>query len=127
MVSAINTALSGLIAASTELNVSANNIANQFSTKTNNNGQVTNTPYVPQKVDQVTLSTGGVQAVVNNVNPPTVPTINPNNPNGVSQLPNVDTAQELVNQQIASESYQANLKTIQIANQTLQSLLDIKT
>jgi len=127
MLSAINIALSGLNAATTQLNVSANNTANQFSTETDTNGQVTNQPYMPQQVDLVALSGGGVQANVINVNPSTVTIANPSSPSGLSQLPNVDPTQEVVNQQVASYDFQANLKTIEVANDTLQSLLDIKT
>lgn len=127
MLSAINSALSGLDAATTQLDASANNTANQFSTKTNANGKTVDQPYTPQQVDQVTLSTGGVQAKVDHVNPATVTLADTSSPSGTQQLPNVDTAQQLVNQQIASYDFKANLNTIKVANDTLQSLLDIKT
>ena len=126
MISAINTALSGLNAAATQVLVSANNTANQFSTQTNVNGTVINKPYVPQKVDQVTI-TGGVQAKISSVNPSTITVANPSSPTGLSQLPNVNPDQEVVNQITATQSYEANLKSIETANNTLQSLLNIKT
>ena len=127
MVSAINTAVSGLNAAATRLNVSANNTANQFSTKSKANGKAVDKPYVPQKVDQVTLSNGGVQSKVKDVNPPAVTVADTSNPKGTSELPNVNPDQEVINQVTAAQSYEANLKTIKIANDTLKSLLDIKT
>jgi flagellar basal-body rod protein FlgC len=127
MVSAIESAISGLNAASTRLNVSANNIANQFSTKTNVNGTVIDQPYTPQQVDQVTLSGGGVQAKISNVNPATITVADPTSATGLQQLPNVDPAQELVGQIMIAQSYKANLKTIEEANKMLDSLLNIQT
>ena len=126
MVSAIDSAVSGLAAAGKILEISAQNIANQSSTKTQVNGKTINAPYVPQKVDTVTLSDGAVKAQVSNVNPATV-TVPSNNPqsNGTQQVPNVDQAQELVNQQIAANTYKANLKTIKVQENLDKSLLDI--
>ncbi|MFW0777016.1 MAG: flagellar basal body rod protein FlgC [Rickettsiales bacterium] len=118
MVSPINTALSGLAAASTRIAVSTENVANQFSKN-----------YVPKQVDQVTLSAGAVRAVVKDVDPATTPIFNPSDPdadvNGTVQLPNVDLANELVNQSIASYDYKANLQSIKAADNLQKSLLDI--
>ena len=95
--SAINNAVSGLNAASTRISASADNIANQF------------TPgFKPEKVTQTPQANGGVQANVSNA----------------SQT-GVDTASELVNTSVASYDYQANLKTIKVAQDTTQSLLNI--
>lgn len=129
MVSAINSALSGLAAASKRIEVSANNIANQFSTQSIVDGQVTNNPYTPQRVDQISLSNGGIETKVKDVNPPTTPVYDPENPSadasGVVQLPNVDQAEQLIDQKIASYDYKANLKTIQVQDDLNKSLLDI--
>ena len=118
MVSPINTALSGLSAASRRIAVSADNIANQFSKN-----------YTPKQVDQVSLSGGAVQAIVKDVNPATIPVFNPLDPdadaNGTVQLPNVDLANELVNQTIASYDFKANLQSIKAADNLQKSLLDI--
>jgi len=124
MVSSIDTALSGIFASSKLLEVSANNLANQFSTQTLQNGQISNTPYIPQKVDQISLSSGGVLAQVGNVNPATTTVPDPQG-NGTIQQPNVDTANELIQQHIASYDFKANLKTIQTQDNLLKSLLDI--
>lgn len=106
MVSAINSALSGLNAASKKLEVSANNIANQFSTSLSADGKST-TPYTAQKVDQVTLSNGAIQAHVNDTQQP------------------VDQATEMVNTLVASYDFKANLKTLKIADEMQQNLLNI--
>ena len=118
MVSPINSALAGISAATKRLEVSADNIANQFSSN-----------YVPKKVDQVSLSNGAIQSLVKPVNNPTVLVPDPDAPDagadGFVRLPNVDIANELVNQAIAAYDYKANLKTIQIARKLDESLLDI--
>lgn len=125
MVSAINTALSGLAAASTRLEVSANNIANQFSTKSQVNGVTTDQPYVAQQVDQVSLSTGGTQALVHDVNPATVTIADQSGQGGTTEVPNVNSDEELVNQNIAAYDYKANLKTIKVQDNLDKALLDI--
>ncbi len=123
MVSAINTSLSGLTAASTRIEVASNNIANQDSTKSLENGQATNKPYTPQRVDLVSLSNAGVQAQVNNVNPAT--TQQSDGQGGVQDVPNVDQAQQLVDLKIASYDFKANIKAIKVQDNVEQSLLDI--
>jgi len=131
MVSAINSAISGLNAASKRLENSANNLANQFSTTTILNGQTSDTPYVPTDVQQVSLQTGGVATVTTPRSDATTPAYDPNNPqadaNGIVNYPNVDTAQELVATQIASYDYKANLKSIKAADDLQKKLLDIIT
>lgn len=125
MASSFDISLSGINAASKRLEVSANNIANQFSTKTLKNGEASDKPYTPQRVDQVSLSTGGVQAQANNVNPPTVTA--PDAQGNPTQQPNVDQAEQLVQQNIASYDFKANLKSIQVQSDIMKSLLDIKS
>jgi len=107
--SAIDSALSGLNAASTRLNVAANNTANQFSTKSTSNGQTTNKPYTAQQVDQVSLSTGGTQAIVKNTNQP------------------VDEAANAVQTEMASYNAKANLKVIQAQQAMEKSLVNIES
>jgi flagellar basal-body rod protein FlgC len=129
MISAINTAISGLNAASRRLENSSNNIANQFSTSTILNGQTVNKPFTPIEVQQVSLETGGVSTVLKEKDPASVTFYDPSNPQaneqGLVDFPNVDTAQELIGQQIAAYDYRANLKTIQTADKMQQKLLDI--
>ena len=123
MVSSINTALLGLSAASKRLEVSANNIANQFSTKSVIDGKTTDAPYKAQRVDQVSLSNGGVLAKVSDANPPT--TSASDGQGGTAQQSNVDPANELIQQNIAAYDFKANLKTIQTQDNILKNLLDI--
>lgn len=129
MLSSINTALSGLTAATNRINVSANNLANQFSTDTMKNGVVSNTPYTPEEVVQSSLATGGVASSVQPVTPPTISVYDPASPgassNGIAKLPNVDPAQQLVGLNVASYDAQANLAVIKTDNRLFQSVLNI--
>ncbi|MGE0755007.1 MAG: flagellar basal body rod protein FlgC [Alphaproteobacteria bacterium] len=131
MVDAIGSALSGLRAASTRISVSANNLANQQSTSTRVGGQVLQEPFRPQRVEQVSQSTGGVLARVRDASPATIKVYDPTSPaansEGLVELPNVDTATELVNQRIATYDYKANLTSIKAQDDLQQSLLDIFT
>lgn len=123
MVSSIDIALSGINAASRRLEVSANNLANQFSTKTISNGEVSDTPFNALRIDQVSLSGGGVTTQVGNANPATTTTANPEG--GLQEVPNVDTASELIHIRLASYDFKANLKTIQAQDDLLKNLLNI--
>jgi len=125
MVSAINTSLSGLAASSKRIEVAANNIANQNSTKTNTNGNVENKPFTPQRVDLVSLSNSGVQAQVRDVNPATQQVADVNSKSGLSEVPNVDQARQLIDLKIASYDFKANIKAIKVQDNIEQSLLDI--
>lgn len=129
MVSAINIALSGFTAASQRLSVSANNIANAESTQTQKGGETLSTPYTPQRLAQTTEAGGGVSSHVEPVNPPTVSVYDPNNAaadaNGITQYPNVDRAEQLVQVQIARYDAQANLNVIKVQDKMFRSVLDI--
>ena len=129
MVSTVGSALSGLAAASKRVEVSANNLANQSSTSSVVDGILTDRPYVPQTVDQVSLSTGGTQAIVRDVSPASTARFEPTNADadtsGVVNVPNVDTATELVKMKIASYDYKANLKVLKINDDMQKNLLDI--
>jgi flagellar basal-body rod protein FlgC len=129
MVNAINAALSGLSAASRRVQVSAANIANMHSTKTVVDGNVVNSPYVAQRVQQVSQAGGGVITQVRDVSPASTPLFDPEDPdadaNGFVAYPNVKLENEIVEQKIASYDYKANLKTIKVQQEMEQSLLDI--
>jgi len=129
MVLPINTALSGLNAAGTRLAVSANNIANQFSTTTSVNGQVQSNPFVPKEVQQTSLPGGGVHADVVDVKNPAVLRFDPNSAqadeNGLVNSPNVNLEQEIANTIIAGYDYRANLKAFKVNDNLQKSLLDI--
>lgn len=129
MISPINSALSGLSAASKRLSVSANNIANINSTQTIKDGQVINKPYVAQKVEQISLSGGGVQVKIKDVDPASTQVYNPEDPaadeNGFVAFPNVSLENEIINQKLATYDYKANLRTLKVQDELEQSLLDI--
>lgn len=129
MMNAIGVSVSALQAASKRLEVSATNLANQNSTQTLKDGVVVKKPYEPQVVVQISNPNGGVTSRVETVANPTQKFYSPESPEadeaGFITLPNVDTANELINQKLASYDYKANLKAIQIQNNVQQSLLDI--
>jgi flagellar basal-body rod protein FlgC len=129
MSSVLNIALSGLHAAETRLANSANNIANANSTQSVKDGAVVKEPYTPTRVTQISLSEGGVETRIVPDSNPAVPVNDPSNSaadaNGVTQYPNVDLAQEEVDQITAGYDFQANLKILQADKNMFQKLLDI--
>lgn len=132
MTSVFGIALSGLNAAAKRFAVSANNTANVDSTKQYNNGQLVNEPYHAQQAYTLSSSLGGVYKVeVKDAYPPTKTVFNPNaenaDENGASQVPNVDIANEMILQRVASYDFKANLKSIQAHDNMLKNLLDIKS
>lgn len=123
-------ALSGLSAASKRVAVASNNLANQFSTSQRVNGDVVKAPYQPQVVEQSSQAVGGVDARITTDGRAPLKAFDPGNPdaddNGFVNFPNVDTAEELINMQVASYDFKANLKSIKVQDDMLQNLLDIK-
>jgi flagellar basal-body rod protein FlgC len=119
---AINTAFSGLEAASKRIEVSAANIANQDSVATRVNGVTTNKSYIPQDVVQISLGAGGVRTEVRNSDT-TAPTTDITNNQPPAHA--VDTEKQLIDQQVASYDFKANLKSIKTAASLEQNLLDI--
>ena len=132
MDSALAIAASGLVASSLRLGVSANNIANAFSAGplADARGRAATFPpaYEAEQVDPVALAGGGTAASVGQVNPGTVASLDPNasfaDANGFVASPNVDIANEIVQQIIAGVTYTANAKVLQTASQMLGTLLD---
>jgi flagellar basal body rod protein FlgC len=125
MVNAINTSLSGLTAAAKRVEVAANNLANQNTTRARNeNGEVLDRPFIPQRVDQVSLSNGGVQTQVRDVENPTVPIFDPGS-GDFTLAPNVDQAQELIALKLASYDFRANARAIEVQTNLQDSVLDI--
>ncbi len=129
MSTAIGSALSGLAAAGKRVEVAADNLANQSSTATKVNGVTTNKSYIPKDVVQISLGAGGVRAEIREVTNPTVKYHDPESTQadeqGFVDSPNVDTAEQLVDMQIASYDYKANLKSIKIIDKLSQNLLDM--
>jgi flagellar basal-body rod protein FlgC len=134
MSAAFAIAESGMAAATRRLEVSAANVANM---STNgpmpdaNASDPTRFPaaYVPLRVDQVDVA-GGTAARVTTVSPSYVPTYDPAAPyadkNGMVAAPNVDLANEAVQQITALYTFAANAKVMQVESQMMRVLLDIK-
>jgi flagellar basal-body rod protein FlgC len=135
MNSILSIAISGMQAAATRLQVSANNVANALSAGALPDAQG-NYPdgapraYVPQRVDQVDVSGGGTRAIVSDVSPSHVPTYDPGAPyanaDGQVASPNVDLTQEAIQQLVASYAYAANARVVTSYDQMVKSLLDMK-
>lgn len=123
------TAVSGLSAASLRLSTAANNIANSGDTAALQPKPGQDQPFQPEQVVQQAVPTGGTTAAQTPVTPASNPFPDPGSPfadaNGVVAVPNVDTAQELVNTAIAQFSYGANLKVLETAQHMQGYLLNI--
>ena len=127
-------AMSGMLAATRRLEVSARNVANVRSDGALPDAQGNYSPdaprpYTPLRVDQVDVATGGTRAVVTEVSPSYVATPNPSAPyanqDGLVAAPNVDLADEVVQQLMASYAYAANARVVTSYNQMVKSLFDI--
>jgi len=127
-------AVSGMLAASQRLQVSARNVANVRSDGALPDAQGNFSPdaprpYTPLRVDQVDLAAGGTRAVVTEVSPSYVATYDPSAPyanqDGMVAAPNVDLADEVVQQLMATYAYAANARVVTSYNQMVKSLLDI--
>ncbi len=128
MINSVGIPLSGLNAASKRLDNSANNVANIFSTLSTKNGETVKEPYSPTRVDNVSLNPG-VQPVTRNVTPSSVPVYDPDNAaadaEGITQYPNVDIENEVVDQKIATYDFKGNLSVLKTQDKMMGALLDI--
>lgn len=117
MISAYQSALTGLQAFGTKLQSNGNNIANA-NTDGFKKTMVTNAGVNPQ----------GVKAQVNKVADPG-PSVFQETTNGMElvELSNVDPARELVDMNLNSTMYKANLKTIETVNDMTGALLNLKS
>lgn len=117
MISGINSTLSALRGLSTKLDSTANNVANMESDGF--------------KKTRVTLeeggAAGGVSARVERVETPG-PQVLETTPAGTTlvEKSNVELTEEIPNLMMVKNSYKANLKVIQVNDEMLGSLLDIK-
>jgi flagellar basal-body rod protein FlgC len=134
--SILSIASSGLAAASRRLEVSASNIANAQSngplpTATGPAAASHPPAYVPQRVDQVEVAGGGTAAIVQPVSPSFVAAFDPSasyaDPNGLVATPNVNLANEFIQQITARYSFALNAAVIRTDEKMFKSLLDIVT
>ena len=116
MITGIQSALSGLQAFTTEIENNAKNVGNLYTTGFKK-GRVVLSARVPQ----------GVKATVEQVGAPG-PVIAEQTNQGMEMIEqsNVDLGEELSSMMLVVHGYKANLKTLQVADQMLQSVLDIK-
>ena len=128
-------ALSGMNAAARRLEVSASNVANVTSTGALPNADGTlpaGAPqaYAPLELVQTASAGGGTQTAVTTVTPATTAVYDPQAPfanqNGLVAAPNVDLAQEMISQLIASYSFTANATVLRADDRMTRTLLDIK-
>ncbi len=115
MIGSIHSALSGLTAFSTQLDVSAHNVANVMTNE-----------FKKSRTEFVALETGGVLPVIQK-NESAGPFILNNTGYGPAllELSNVDLGEETANQITGRRGFEANLQTIKTTDDMLGSLLDI--
>lgn len=134
MSSVLSIAMSGMQAATRRLEVSASNVANVRSEGSLPDAQGNippdaPRPFTPLRVGQVDVAGGGTRAIVSEVSPSYTATYDPTAPyanaDGLVATPNVDLADEMIQQLIASYAYAANARVVTSYNQTVKSLFDI--
>jgi flagellar basal-body rod protein FlgC len=127
----ISIALSGMQAASVRLNASASNVANlRTNGRLPSAGGTSSAPaaYAPLRVDQVEVSGGGTAANVSTASPSYTPSYDPTAPyadgNGMVAAPNVDLANEAVQQITAKYEFAASAAIMRAASDMTKTLLD---
>jgi len=136
MNSILSIATSGMFAAEQRLQVSAENVANANSDGPSPSASASvqsqyPPAYAAQQVTQVADADGGTAAVVTNAQPATVAAYDPTAPyadsSGQVAAPNVDIANELMQQQTAQIAFMSNAQVASVYSQMMQTLLDIPT
>lgn len=132
MTDAIQSALSGLLAASARVNTHANNIANARTIGGLGAGQPQ--PYAAQVPVSTTTDSGGVITQSIDKTPAFTTAYAPNSPfaddSGQIGIPHVNIAEEIVGMKTAALAYKANIKTLETSLglfQELGSVLDKKS
>jgi flagellar basal-body rod protein FlgC len=132
MSSPLAIAASGMMAATLRLNVSASNVANSLSSgplpDATGPGATAPAAYTPLRVDQVDVG-GATSATATPVLPSYAPTYAPSaayaDKSGMVAAPDVDLANEAVQQMTAKCAFTANAKVMRVASQMMGALLDI--
>jgi flagellar basal-body rod protein FlgC len=124
-----------MLAATRRLEVSAINVANVRSDGALPDAQGNYSPdapraYSPLRLDHVDVPTGGSRAVVPEASPSDGAPFDPSAPyaneDGLVASPNVDLADEMIQQLIASYTYAANARVVTAYTQMVKSLFDAK-
>ena len=125
-------AVSGMLAASTRLEVAADNIANARSSGAIPGSDApagSPAPATPHRVDTVEIAGGGTKAVVSNVSPAYTVAHDPSAPYADSKgdvaQPNIDLGTEVVNAVTARYAFAANALVFKVSDRMMQDLLDI--
>ena len=100
--------------------MAAKNIAKQSAVAPSDSAKPVATSDATQRVDQITLSSGGVQAIVGGIKDPSS-----KDTGKTISFDIEDSATDLANIKVASYDVKANLKVIQAQQKIDQSLLDI--
>lgn len=133
-IAALNTAVSGLQAARTQLRVSADNVANARSVAAAKvDGPATDDAGRPLfRAGRTTLQaqeSGGVRAQAEPVRPTSVQRYQPNAPDanaeGLVNRPNVSYVRETTTQIAAQAQFNANLAALRTGDEMAESLLDV--
>jgi len=116
MIGAIQSALSGLTAFSTQVTVTAHNVAN-----------VATDGFKKSRTELTAVESGGVRSAIQK-DETAGPMILNNTGYGPAQLElsNVDLAEEAVNQIIGQRGFEANIQTVKTADEMLGTILDIR-
>ena len=116
MIGAIHSALSGLTAFTTQINVTAHNVAN-----VNTNG------FEKSRTECIAMETGGVRSVIQKDATAGSAILNGTGYGPAQfELSNVDLGEEVVNQIIGQRGFEANLQILKTADDMLGRILDIK-
>lgn len=122
--------MTGLTAAQTQVQVSASNLANMDdSAPLPDSGVKGPAPYVPTRVETVSLGSGGVQAQLSAAQPASVAAYEPDSPyadgQGMVAKPNVDPVAEMVGRMRAVQQYKASVAVLEANNRMHKSALNI--
>lgn len=138
---ALNTAVSGILAAGDQTRNAASNIANISSVAapadevlqpgqpvpgTNANGE---TIFRPTEIRSTTTGSGGVRTQTSLVDPASLPIYAPNAPDanadGISTVANVSIVDETVNQIQSQRQLEANVAVLRTGDELLEETIDI--
>jgi flagellar basal-body rod protein FlgC len=123
MIAAMQTALAGMQAATGQLNIAAENIANAQST-----GEEPGDAYHAQRAVQYTNAFGAPVVYAQEKDPATLeiyaPSLSAANDDGIVEYPNVNLAEEIVNLKMAELSYKASALVMLTAADMLDELID---
>jgi flagellar basal-body rod protein FlgC len=122
--------MNGLAAAQAQFQVSASNTANADDTAPlPGSGVKGPAPYVPTRVETVSLGAGGVQAQLSAAHPASVAAYQPGSPyadhQGMVAKPNVDPVAEMVGRMRAVQQYKASAAVLEANQHMHKSALSV--